>query len=240
MRRGTKDCLDLNVRLSPVFDCFENKRILITGGNGYLAANLVYLLKDATCKIVRFGRKGTKWISFNEKRKSEVHNVEGDLADPNSWQFLLEEADIVFHLASQTSVYVANSNPLGDLTVNVLPMLNMLEACRDRSICPIILFSGAVTEAGGSDKKTVYENHHDRPITIYDLHKLMSESYLKHYVREGIVKGAILRLANVYGPGPKSSSADRGILNQMIRKALKGETITIHGTGNFVRDYIYV
>jgi UDP-glucose 4-epimerase len=56
----------------------------------------------------------------------------------------------------------------------------------------------------------------------------------------GAVKGAALRLANVYGPGPASSSADRGILNQMVRKALKGETLRIYGKGDFLRDYVYV
>lgn len=49
-----------------------------------------------------------------------------------------------------------------------------------------------------------------------------------------------MRLANVYGPGPASSSADRGVLNMMVRNALKGEILTIYGDGNFVRDYIYI
>jgi nucleoside-diphosphate-sugar epimerase len=68
----------------------------------------------------------------------------------------------------------------------------------------------------------------------------MAENYLKYYVRQNIVKGAILRLANVYGPGPKSSRSDRGILNQMIRKALAGEPLTVYGTGDQIRDYVYV
>ena len=54
------------------------------------------------------------------------------------------------------------------------------------------------------------------------------------------MRGAILRLANVYGPGPRSSSADRGVLNMMVRRGLSGEELTIYGDGNFMRDYIYV
>jgi nucleoside-diphosphate-sugar epimerase len=86
----------------------------------------------------------------------------------------------------------------------------------------------------------VDENHPDYPVTIYDLHKLMAEGYLKHYTAQDVVRGAVLRLANVYGPGAKSSSADRGVLNLMIQKALKGETLTVYGDGNYMRDFVYV
>ena len=68
----------------------------------------------------------------------------------------------------------------------------------------------------------------------------MVVSNLKHYVNEGIVHGAALRLANVYGPGPESSRSDRGILNRMIRKALEGKPLTIYGKGDQLRDYVYV
>ncbi len=106
--------------------------------------------------------------------------------------------------------------------------------------CPTVLFSGTVTVTGMSQYLPVDEKHPDAPMTIYDIHKLTAENYLKHYAASGFVKGCVLRLANVYGPGKKSSSADRGILNLMARKALAGEDITLYGDGNFTRDYIYV
>jgi UDP-glucose 4-epimerase len=68
----------------------------------------------------------------------------------------------------------------------------------------------------------------------------MSEQYLRWYAEQRYVRGVVLRLANVYGPGPRSSKADRGILNQMMRRALNGEALTVFGTGEFVRDYVYV
>jgi nucleoside-diphosphate-sugar epimerase len=68
----------------------------------------------------------------------------------------------------------------------------------------------------------------------------MAERYLSYYVAQGVVRGATLRLANVYGPGPRSSSADRGVLNLMIRRALAGEALTIYGSGEHIRDYIYI
>jgi nucleoside-diphosphate-sugar epimerase len=103
-----------------------------------------------------------------------------------------------------------------------------------------VLLSGTVTQTGIPKHLPVNETHCDDPITIYDLHKQMAEGYLKYYARQGFVRGAILRLANVYGPGPKTSSAERGLLNIMIRKALAGETLTVYGEGNYLRDFVYV
>jgi nucleoside-diphosphate-sugar epimerase len=80
----------------------------------------------------------------------------------------------------------------------------------------------------------------DRPVSTYDLHKLTAETYLKLYARSGTVRGACLRLPNLYGPGPRSSSRDRGILNLMIRRALGGEPLTVYGRGEFIRDYLFV
>jgi nucleoside-diphosphate-sugar epimerase len=77
-------------------------------------------------------------------------------------------------------------------------------------------------------------------MTVYCIHKQVAENYLKFYAQEHGVRGVTLRLANVYGPGPRSSSSDRGVLNMMIRKALDGETLTIYGEGEHVRDYVYI
>jgi len=63
---------------------------------------------------------------------------------------------------------------------------------------------------------------------------------LKYYTRQGIVHGTVLRLSNVYGPGPKSSSTDRAVINMMMRKALAGEPLTVYGKGDCLRDYIYI
>lgn len=213
-------------------------KILITGGAGYLATNLIAQLLDNNCKITRLDRPGT--IFTPVIGKAQVRDLVGDIRDRATWEVALTDVDMVFHLAAQTSVYVAEQNPLNDFEVNVMPMLHLLETCREKGTCPTVLFSGTATEFGLSERIPVDETHPDRPITIYDIHKWMSENYLLHYSRRGLVRGGVLRLANVYGPGPRSSSADRGVLNTMIRKALNGEKLTIYGQGNYVRDYVYV
>ena len=163
----------------------------------------------------------------------------GDIREYAILEQAVKGVDIIFHFAAQTSVYRANENPPADFEINVKPMLTLLEICRKQSRPPIVLFSGTVTEAGIPVTLPINEECVDKPVTIYDLHKLIAENYLKYYAEQEMVKGVVLRLANVYGPGPKNSSADRGILNMMVRKALRGEDLTLYGSGEFIRDYVY-
>jgi len=221
-----------------ILNWYSGRRILITGGVGYIATNLIKLIKGVDCHIIRLDRPGAAFAPHDSR--AVIVDAAEDVMNPSIWKSILPGIDIVFHFAAQTSVYTANMNPLADMKINVAPMLHLLEACRQDHRKPRVLFSGTVTETGIPRRLPVDESHPDLPITVYDLHKLMAENYLKYYAGQGFVDGATLRLANVYGPGPKSSSVDRGVLNMMIRKALKGEPLTIYGRGEHLRDYVYV
>ena len=220
-----------------LIEFYKDKRLLVTGGSGFLATNLVEALKDTKCFIRRLSRGARFPVHAGAAR---IEDMRADIAEEATWEHALDGIDIVFHFAAQTGVSTANEDPVADFGANVLPMLRMLEACRKKNLHPVALFSGTVTEAGITDRIPVDENIPDNPVTVYDLHKLMAENYLKYYVRKGMVRGAGLRLSNVYGPGPRSSGANRGVLNGMIEKALEGRTLTIYGQGDYVRDYIYV
>jgi len=215
----------------------ENKRILVTGASGYLATNLVRALKDVNCTLVRLSRRRDLPAVSGS---AQVVDICGDICVTGVLEQGLGNVDIVFHLAAQTSVHTAAQDAVRDLEINVLPMLTMLEICRESAIHPAVIFAGTATETGITKTVPVDETNVDRPVTIYDLHKLTAENYLKHYCKEGVVRGATLRLANVYGPGPESSSSDRAMVNMMIRKALAGEELTVYGKGDCLRDYIYV
>lgn len=223
---------------SSLSELYENKRVLITGASGYIAWNLIRRLVEFNCTIICFSRNNQKIEIQSGLAKFEFINA--SYQDETSFQKAVKNVDIIYHLASQTSVYKAEKNPLADYEANVRPMQLLLEACRKEKTCPIIIFSGTSTQCGMPEKLPVDENVPDRPITTYDFHKLQAENWLKFYTRQGWVEGVSFRLTNVYGPGPKSSSSDRGILNLMIKKALNGEDLTVYGTGEYIRDYIYI
>lgn len=216
----------------------EGKTVLLTGSGGYIASGITAAMSQIDCKLVRLSRRAGSLRTVEGLLKTE--DIEVDIVEGCDWNRLLDGIDIVFHLAAQTSVSKADEDPAGDFECNVLPLLNMLLSCKKDGYRPVVVFAGTATEIGLSRCLPVSEHHYDEPITIYDIHKLTAEKYLKYFVGEGVVRGCVLRLANVYGPGPQSSSADRGILNLMVRRAIKGEDLTVYGKDDHIRDYIYI
>ena len=208
----------------------------MTGASGYIATNLIYALKDIDCTLVCLTRNQLKSINS----KANFIELTGDIRTSEIWEKALDDVEVIYHLAAQTSAYVASEDPPGDFKSNVLPMLNLLEVCKKGGMKPSIIFSGTVTEVGMPVSLPVNETHKDQPVTIYDLHKLMAENYLKYYSQQEGVRGITVRLSNVYGPGPKSSSSDRSVINLMMQKALAGEPLTVYGQGDCLRDYIYI
>lgn len=216
----------------------NNKRILITGGSGYIASNLIQRLSSYQCDITIISRKKT--MIKKTIGKATVHSVHSSITDIDTWKDILSGIDVVYHLAAQTSIYQANQDPEQDLLINVVPLIRILETCKACKIQPVIILASTSTITGIPDTLPVDDSALDNPLTIYDLHKKIAEDYLLFYIRQKIVSGSILRLTNVYGPGPKSSNADRGIINQMTKRALQSQDLTIYGSGEYIRDYVFI
>lgn len=211
-------------------------RILITGSHGYIASRLIPAFAAHGAAITVFRRPDSTWHPANS-----VQTLTGDPSNPETWtQGLDHGIDVIIHLSAQTNVAQAEKNPAKDIQDNIRPFLALLTACRDHATVPTVILAGTATEVGLTPHHPVDETVREDPVTIYDLHKLMNERYLRHFVRQGWVKGATLRLANVYGPGPTSSTSNRGVLGLMARKAAQGENLTIYGEGESLRDYIYL
>ena len=226
-------------RSTVVLQSLEDKTILLTGAAGFLGTAIAEHLAGVRCRVRRLDRPDVRRARPHGHARWE--DIDGDVADRTTWHDALADADVVIHLAAQTSVYVAEADPVADLRANVEPMLSLIDACRARRTRPVVAFAGTATEVGLTDTgDPVDESRQDVPITVYDVHKLTAERHLACATRLGDVQGVTLRLTNVYGPGPRSSNRDRGFLNAMVRRALAGEPLTAYGSGACVRDYVYV
>lgn len=210
--------------------------MVVSGASGYVASALLARLGGCAASVVRISRAPLPaWTG-----RAACSDMIGDLRDAKLWNEAVPGADAVFHLAAQTSVYTAAKDPDADFAANVEPMRRLLEACRPLERRPFVVFAGSVTQCGLPARLPVDESFPDEPVTMYDLHKLLAERALEGYCRQGLARGVTLRLPNIYGPGPKSGSADRGVLNAMVLRALRGEPLTIYGTGDAVRDYLFI
>ncbi len=219
--------------------CYEGKTLIVTGGSGQIGSALIRALSDLRCRIISVSRS-TAGDERPVTSRADLTEIQGDIRDRTLWAKLLQDADFVFHFAAQTSAYRANADPSADFEVNALPVLRLLEFCQAQSKSLGVLFAGTSTEIGLPPRVPVDESFAECPITIYDVHKLLAEKYLMLGASTGVMQATVLRLTNVYGPGPRARDTGRGILNLMIQRAIHGESLTVYGDGTFVRDYVFI
>lgn len=216
---------------------YQGKTVVVTGARGFLGGRLVARLAATACTIVRVSRTAQSAMPASQ---ATIRDETGDLGDRLFWDRLVTGADLIVHLAAQTSATAADADPAADAAANITPIRHLLDACRRQQHRPAILLAGTVTQTGVPSKLPVDEDAPDHPVTVYDRHKLMAERELKEAAARGWARGATLRLSNVYGPGSPGSSQDRDVLNRMIRTALRGGPLTVFGAGDWLRDYLFV
>ena len=213
---------------------FRGRNIVVTGGSGYIGSALINKLQKYNCKIIRTSR-------------TTLNPIEGvqdkilDLTSKESWVELVSTADIIFHLAGNTSIALAEENIDDSLLSNLLPIANLVYASKKLKLSPRVVYASTATVYGMTDIHPVSEKEMPRPVSIYDLHKLCVEQHLTMASRQGFISAKSLRLANVYGPSlSESGSKNRDILSKITKACMQGETINVYGGGEYLRDYIYI
>jgi UDP-glucose 4-epimerase len=211
-----------------------NKTVVITGGGGFIGSALAKELYQCGANVIRFSSR--KLLS-----EDGIENFQGELTDNSSWMRIVSRADLIFHLAGNTSVYSAEKDPQLSFDTTTLPLDQMFAAIKKLNRKPKVVFASTATVYGLGCNFPIGEDSAANPLSKYEEHKLVAEAKLQRASQEGLHETVSLRLANVYGPSPMvSSSPDRGVLNMMARRALKGDELTIYGTGELIRDYIYI
>jgi nucleoside-diphosphate-sugar epimerase len=213
---------------------YNEKTVLVTGGSGYIGSALINKLKKINCQIIRTSRN--KIVSIDG-----VEDKITDLTTKENWIEILRNADVVFHLAGNTSIAHAEENVDDSLMSNLLPINSLINAAKELKTYPRVVYASTATVYGIVDIQPVAEDCLPKPESIYDLHKLYAEQYLAMANNQGILSAKSLRLSNVYGPSlSESLSEDRGILSRITKSCMQGHTINAYGGGNYLRDYIYI
>jgi nucleoside-diphosphate-sugar epimerase len=212
--------------------------IVITGARGYIGSALVRRLAQEEVRLRLVSRlPGQGGAALG---KAQVEHVTADLCDDKVWSSLIEGADAIVHLSSRTDLRAAEADPDGDERINVEPVRALVRAAKTAQAPPKIVFASVVTIVGDRHANPVDEQTPNAPCSIYDRHKLACETILREATRQGLLRACSLRLCNVYGYGGASINTNRGMLNAMMERALRGEALTPYGDGRYIRDFIHL
>jgi nucleoside-diphosphate-sugar epimerase len=229
--------------MSTLNDFYKGRKVLITGGLGFLGSNLSCRLAelgaDVSALDCRLPVHGANLFNISGV-ESRVKWVDGDIRDQKLVEKLIAENQVVFNFAAQTSHTDSMQNPHLDADINTHGQLNILEAARKLNPSIRLVYCSTRAIYGASSEKLVPEETFLNPMDVYAVHKLAGEYYHRIYVSVFGLNAVILRVANGYGPRAQMKAPSFGILNWFTRLAIDGQDIKIFGDGKQVRDYVYV
>ncbi len=224
-------------------NAYRNKKILITGGLGFIGSSLAKAL-------VFDGAQVTLVDSLIPQYGGNIFNIadiEGrvtvnvcDVRDPYAMAHLLGGQDFLFNLAGQTSHMDSMTDPQTDLDINANAQLSILEACRKCNPDIKIVFASTRQLYGKPDYLPVDEKHPIRPVDVNGINKLAGEWYHLLYNNVYGIRACALRLTNTYGPGMRVKDARQTFLGIWVRSLIEGKPIKVFGDGLQLRDFNYV
>ena len=209
---------------------------LITGAAGFLGSSLAN-------QMTREGHlvRGLDDLSAGDPKAlgPDVHFTRGDMSDrPKLWT-LLQEVDVVYHLAARVAVPESILYPRDYNNVNVGGTVALMEAMRDVGVRRVVLgSSGAVY--GDLSEQPLKESVTPDPRSPYAVSKLAAEYYVRTIGTLWGIETVSLRIFNAYGPGQHLPASHPPVVPHYLKQALRGGTLVVHGDGSQTRDYVYV
>jgi UDP-glucose 4-epimerase len=213
------------------------KRVLVTGGAGFIGSHLVdALLADGQLVTV------IDDLSSGDIRRvagdSELHQI--DIVDRVAFDTVVDafQPEAIFHLAAQSSVTVSVTDPSRDCAVNVQGTLNVLEAAT-RHHAPIAFTSTGGALYGNEAPIPTPEDRIPAPLAPYGASKWAGEAYIRTWSASSGVPHAVCRLGNVYGPR-QSPHGEAGVVSIFTHHLHTGRSPKVFGYGKPTRDYVHV
>lgn len=212
-------------------------RILVTGGAGFIGSHVVDALLRAGHEVVVVDNLST---GKRENINPAARFYEMDICSPAlAAVFRKESIEVVNHHAAQIDVRRSVAAPEEDARINIQGLLNLVENCLRYGVKGVVFASSGGVVYGEPAELPVTESFPKGPLSPYGVSKLTSEYYLYCFARTHALPYVALRYANVYGPR-QDPHGEAGVVAIFGQKMLRGETPTIYGDGEQLRDYVYV
>lgn len=214
-------------------------RALVTGGAGFIGANLVRALLERGDAVRVLDNFSTGNRGNLSAVAPDVEVVEGDLRSYERVHTAVRGSEVVYHLGALGSVPRSVQDPLTSTAVNVEGTLNVLLAARDESVRRVVFASSSSVYGDGGTFPRV-ETAAANPISPYAVAKLAAERYCVSFHRVYGLETVALRYFNVFGPFQDPSSQYAAVVPLFISAIAEGRPVTIYGDGRQSRDFTYV
>lgn len=222
---------------------YRGRRVMITGGLGFIGSNLAR-------QLVELGADVLIVDSMLRDYGGNLFNIDGiadrlrvniaDVRMQSTMGVLAKGREVIFNLAGQVSHIDSMRDPYTDLDINCRAQLSLLEACRVHAPGVRVVFAGTRQVYGRPDYLPVDERHLVRPADINGVNKSAGEYYHLLYNNVFDLRACSLRLTNVYGPRQLIRHNRQGFIGWFIRLALDDQEIQVFGDGSQMRDFVYV
>lgn len=223
---------------------FQNKRVLVTGGPGFIGSHLVDALVKLKARVTVPSRQPHS--EFLAPVLSKINLLNGDLKNPHFTDKILLDQDYVFHLAAHVGgIHYNNAHPATLLHENLLPTVNLLHSAREKKIKKILLVSSACVYPRFCTIPTPEsDGFKDEPEPTnygYGWSKRIAEILAKTYHQEFGLKIGIVRPYNAYGPRDNFDPLQSHVIPALVKRICDGEDpLVVWGDGSPTRSFIYV
>jgi len=220
----------------------KNKKILITGGLGFVGNKLARtLVNDFDCEVIIVDNCANSSVSSiaDIAKKVEFHQI--SVLETEKLFPLFKGVHYIFHLACMT-INTSGANPLEDLKVNGESTLRILNYLKENELPGFqrFIYTSSCSVYGSSSKLPASENDSTPVLSNYAATKLLGEEYTIIYNRNYNVPVSVVRYSNVYGYGQSPRNPYCGVLGKFIHNAITGQTLAIFGDGEQTRDYTFI
>jgi len=224
-------------------DAFYGRNVLVTGGLGFLGSNLAIRLASYGARVTVLDALvpnfGGSLFNIAPVRGQVTLNI-SDMRDAGSLDVLVRGQEYIFNLAGQVSHGDSMRDPAHDLGVNCISALNLVEACRKHNPAARMVYTSTRQVYGRPQRLPVDETHPLAPIDVNGINKLAAEHYHLLYYHTYGIRSTVLRMTNTFGPRQQIRNNRQGFATIFMRLALRGETISLFGGGEQLRDFNYV
>ncbi|CAG0999157.1 UDP-glucose 4-epimerase [Anaerolineae bacterium] len=222
---------------------FRTRRVLITGGMGFIGSNLAIQLVNQGVQVTiadaMIPGYGGNLFNIEPIRQQVTVNF-CDIRDVNTMNYLVQGQDYIFHLAGQVDHILSLSDPYPDIDMNIKGTAVVMEACKHHNPKARVIYTGTRGQYGSAVSLPVDENAPTHPKGIYEITRLTAEKITQVYHEVHGIRSVMLRLTNVYGPRAQMIHARYGVVNWFARLAIDGAAIQVFGDGQIKRDFLYV